>query len=304
MDGAVELILVDDESQIRKLETLLAQLASRCDVLLGPYSTRLMRAAGRIAAQEDRLLWNHGGSGDDVEVGYPGHVISVLAPASRYAEPFLEHLVHYPRAALYIVHGVGSFGRQVAGGAERLAARLGIQARRIGPGETFSPDAWLDYWDLLATGSFEEDIQTVKRAQTLRPAPRNVCAVAAGVREFGDHVNDATGTFGIAQWFPGRNHRPALGPAEADFLAAYPRTADSPLPDYPAIQATAASILGAHCARQTGTIARKALWASAVALDTDTLFGDFKIDAITGSQEKHKTVLVEWTSDGPAVRRR
>jgi hypothetical protein len=72
--------------------------------------------------------------------------------------------------------------------------------------------------------------------------------VAAGVREFGDHVNDATGTFGIAQWFPGRNHRPALGPAEADFLAAYPRTADSPLPDYPAIQATAASILGAHCA--------------------------------------------------------
>jgi hypothetical protein len=59
-----------------------------------------------------------------------------------------------------------------------------------------------------------------------------------------------------------------------------------------------------HIVRQTGTIARKALWASAVALDTDTLFGDFKIDAITGSQEKHKTVLVEWTSDGPAVRRR
>jgi hypothetical protein len=302
MDGAVELILVDDESHVRKLETLLAQLAWRCDVLLGPYSTQLARAAGRIAVQEDRLLWNHGGSGDDVQVGYPGHVVSVLTPASRYAEPFLEHLVHYPRAALHIVHGVGSFGRQVAGGAERFAARLGIQARRIGFDEKFLPDAGPDGWDLLVTGSFEEDIQIIKCAQTHRPAPRNVCSVAAGVREFGDHVNDATGTFGIAQWFPGRNHRPALGPAEADFLAAYSRAADAALPDYPAIQATAAGILAAHCARQTGTIARKALWASAVALDTDTLFGGFKIDSIIGSQEKHKTVLVDWTSDGPVVR--
>lgn len=68
------------------------EVAPRCDVRLGPYSTQLMRTAGRLAADAGWLIWNHGGSGDDVEAAYPGHIVSVLTPASQYANPFLRHL--------------------------------------------------------------------------------------------------------------------------------------------------------------------------------------------------------------------
>ena len=61
LDGAAELIVEDDRSDRRTLEAVLPGVAVRCDILLGPYSTILMRAAGRIAADSGRLIWNHGG---------------------------------------------------------------------------------------------------------------------------------------------------------------------------------------------------------------------------------------------------
>src|SRR5579864_2722570 len=109
LDGAAEILVEDDCSDRRTLETALPGVAARCDLLLGPYSTQLMRAAGRMAAEAGWLVWNHGGSGDDVEGAHPGHVVSVLTPASRYAEPFLLRLGSEPEKQrdLCIVHGPG-----------------------------------------------------------------------------------------------------------------------------------------------------------------------------------------------------
>jgi hypothetical protein len=95
LDGTADLVLEDDHSDRKTLEAVLPGVAARCDILLGPYSTQLMRSAGHLAAESGWLIWNHGGSGDDVERAEPGHVISVLTPTS-------------------------SFGRQVADGAEAM----------------------------------------------------------------------------------------------------------------------------------------------------------------------------------------
>ena len=67
LDGNAELVIEDDRSDKHALEAVLPDVAARCDVLLGPYSTVLARAAGRIAADSGWLVWNHGGSGDDVQ---------------------------------------------------------------------------------------------------------------------------------------------------------------------------------------------------------------------------------------------
>src|SRR5258707_4215993 len=96
LDGAAELLAEDDRSDRRALEAALPEVAGRCDLLLGPYSTVLMRAAGRVAAGADWLAWNHGGSGDDVEGAHPGHVVSVLTrsgpPGSVGGRRGLGHL--------------------------------------------------------------------------------------------------------------------------------------------------------------------------------------------------------------------
>ena len=299
MDGNVELVIVDDESSPETLKTILPNVASHCDVLLGPYSTQLVKAAARLAADRGWLLWNHGGSGDDAETRYPGNVVSVLTPTSRYSEPFLRyHVSDHRQGKLFVSHGVGSFGRQVSTGAERIATQLGISTARIGPGDDLPPIASSEEWHLFTSGSFEEDIATVRRVQTLPNPPRTICAVAAGVREFGEAIEDPKDVFGVGQWFPGRETTPQLGPTEADFLAAYSNLAGA-MPDYPAVQAVAGAVLATHCARQAGGTTRDLLWPAATALDTDTLFGGFQVNPVTGAQLKHETVVVRWTSEGP-----
>ena len=296
LDGNADILVEDDHSDRRSLEAVLPDLAARCDVLLGPYSTQLTRAAGRIAAESGWLLWNQGGSGDDVEGAHPGHVVSVLTSTSRYAEPFLLRLASEPDGPrdLCVIHGPGSFGRQVADGAEAIARQLGIRTTRAAPGDQIPPPGMSAEWDLFSAGVFEQDAEIVGRALRLPVPPRQVCAVAAGVRKFTHAVDHPDGVFGIAQWFAGRGHEVTLGPSEADFLGAYTDCAGT-RPDYPAVQAAAGAIIATHCARLADSTSRDDLWAAAAELETSTLFGDFKIDARSGAQINHRTVLVRWT---------
>jgi ABC-type branched-subunit amino acid transport system substrate-binding protein len=292
MGAPVELVIEDDRSDRGTIEATLPRLAKRCDLLLGPYSTALMRTAGKLAADQGWLVWNHGGSGDDVESAYPGHVISVLTPASRYAEPFLR-LIAGDAAELVIAHGAGSFGKQVADGAAALAHKLGILVVRDDvsrPGE----------WNLLTAGVFEDDAQLVASAMQLANPPRLICAIAAGVREFRNVVRDPGGVYGIAQWFPGQGQVIELGPAEASFISAYRARAGS-LPDYPAAQAMAAAVIATHCTRLAGTARREDLWLAAADLQTSTLFGEFAINPGSGAQERHQTMIVRWAAGGPAA---
>jgi hypothetical protein len=287
-----EVVVEDDRSDPEVLEGALRRLSPRCDLLLGPYSTRLMRRAGRVAAELDRLIWNHGGSGDDVETAHPGHVVSVLTPASGYAEPFVRRAA---RGRLWIAEGKGSFGRQVAAGAESCAHALGIPVTRVSPGGRLPSGG---SWSLLCAGSFEEDVEVVERARAGRPLA--VCAVAAGVREFGEAVEDPRGVYGVGQWFPGSGAAVAVGMSEDDFVGACRDRTGAP-PGYPAAQAAAAAVIATHCAARAGGAGREELWAVAGGLETTTLFGAFSIDPRTGAQVGHKASLTRWEAGGPVA---
>lgn len=319
LDGAADLHVVDDRSDPGALEDAMTEVSADADVLLGPYSTHLMRIAGRIAMATGRLLWNHGGSGDDVQRAHPGHVLSVPTPASRYAEPFLRLLAEGPApSGLWVAEGRGRFGRQVAAGAGAMARRLGIASFHVGPAaepgrakapgraprgsapapagaalEAAEPPAG---WALLCAGSFEEDVETVRRARALPRPPRTICAVAAGVLEFGRAVGDPAGVFGVGQWAPHRGRRAEVGLIEEDFLAAYASRTGGP-PDYPAVQAAAAAALAVHCVERAGGTSRDVLWEVATSLDTETMFGRFKVAHRTGEQVGHLPVLTRWAGD-------
>lgn len=296
VDGSIDLVVEDDKSDRRCLAAQLPDVGRRSDLLLGPYSTQLVRTAGQVVADEGWLLWNHGGSGDDVEAAHPGHLVSVLTPTSRYAEPFLDHVIRRPeRVQLWIIEGRGSFGRQVASGAMAQAKRLGIELVRVGPDDGLPDVEPGATWDVFSAGTFEDDVDTVRRVHDHPHPPRLVCAVAAGVRDFADEATDPEGILGIAQWFPGSARVPQVGPTEADFLAAYTKATGGSTPDYPAAQAVAAALLATHCARLVGSTEQGDVWSAATQLDTSTLFGEFKIDPTTGTQMRHSTVLTRWT---------
>jgi hypothetical protein len=310
--GRTDLMVEDDGGDTVRVAAAIRRLHAGCDLVLGPYSTGLARAAAAEASALDTVIWNHGGAGDHVQDGHPGHVVSVLTPARRYAEPWVHRLARRAeRAPLWIVHGGGRWSRQVARGAAALAEALGIQvAGRDGalPPSRAVPEAW----DLLACGSFEEDVAAVTGARRLARPPRELCAVAAGVREFRSQVDRPDGVQGIAQWFPGavpEAVHPPIGPTEPEFLRAWSRWTSSP-PDYPAAQAAAAAALAVHCATVAGATGRTSLWSAATSLETRTVFGGFRIHPVTGAQMRHETVLVRWTgtemapvADSAAVRR-
>jgi branched-chain amino acid transport system substrate-binding protein len=291
----IELCVEDDGSDPDRVAGALARVAGQCELLLGPYSTQLMRAAGRALEEVDRLLWNHGGSGDDVQTQRAGRLVSVLAPTSRYAEPFVRACAsEATRGRLWVVRGRGRFARQVAAGAVRQAERVGLQvlekrAYENGASLEEAPETW----DLFSVGTFEDDVAIVNDARSAPRPPRAVCSVAAGVRDFASMVDDPEGIHGIAQWFPGREARPELGPTEHDFATAYHRIADA-WPDYPAVQAAATGALALHCAQVAGTTEADALWAAATGLETTTLYGAFRIDSQTGVQLGHAPVLLRW----------
>ena len=298
LDGQAEVIVEDDGSDPARLVDCLARVARRCDLLLGPYSTRLMRAAASVIPELDRLLWNHGGAGDDVQGACPGRIVSVLSPTSRYAIPFVRDAADRPvRAPLVIVQGRGSFGRQVAAGAEVAGKRLGLVTMRLSPEAFFSSDDRPAVWDLLSVGAFEDDTAVAERALTLSEPPRLLCSVAAGVREFARFVSESNGIYGIAQWFPGSGGVPELGPTEEAFVARYSGLRGA-VPDYPAVQVAAAAVIATHCARLIGDLEVDALWRAAASLSTSTLFGPFRIDPSTGSQVAHETTLVRWSAGG------
>jgi len=300
LDGNVELVIEDDRGEPTELMSRLPEVATRCDLLLGPYSTHLMRAANRVISDLDHLLWNHGGSGDDVEAAVPGYVVSVLTPTSRYAEPFLRMLADRPtRAPVWLVSGRGGFARQVLDGAEMIATALGLRTERVGS-PVRPPNPTDTEWSLFCAASFADDVDTVRRALALPNPPRIIGAVAAGVHEFGRAVRTPNGIYGIAQWSPGRVETTELGPDEADFLGAYGAHpgSDRPSPDYPAVQAVAAAVIATHCARATGSVKREVLWDAAVRLRTSTLYGAFGIDPVSGAQRAHRTVLTRWNEAG------
>lgn len=301
LDGQADLVIEDDQSDPRVLERTLPRLAEASDVLLSPYSTQLVRAAAAMASAQGWLLWNHGGSGDDVESSGAGHMVSLLTPASRYAERFIRRVLSGKSIELWIVCGKGSFGRQVAEAAEHAAHHAGIHTRHLEHGGAWPSRAPSESWALFSAGTFEQDVETVRRARDRADPPATICAVAACVQEFATEVEDPQGIYGVGQWFPGAAaNSPEIGPSEATFLAAYTRHAKTRI-NYPGMQAVAGAAVAVHCVRRAGSTAPEPLWAQAAALDTETLFGGFKIDPATGAQIKHKAVLVRWSDGGLAL---
>lgn len=287
-----DLVIVDDESEPAVLEARLPEIAANAELLFGPYSTVLMRAAIPVARQVGRLLFNHGGSGGNLD--HPGRVVNVLTPASRYADPFVSHLATTSGGPLFTAAGHGAFGRHVIDGGRSAAQAAGLHV------ESFDPDLPpTGQWDLLSAGVYEDDVAAVRSALALSNPPRFVCSVAAGVASFADDVDDPDGVFGIGQWTPAAAMEVDAGMDGPAFLTAW-RDRFGGVPDYPGVQAYAAGVIAATVARAAGSTDTDALWRAAAELDVRTVFGQFRLDPATGKQVGHESVLTQWC-DGRQV---
>ncbi|MDP8992659.1 MAG: ABC transporter substrate-binding protein, partial [Actinomycetota bacterium] len=215
-DEDVELQVEDDGGSAEVAALNYGRFVDRgVDVLLGPYGSGMVRRLAPLVCDRGRVLWNHGGSADDLA---RPNLVSVTAPSSTYFEEPIEVALSEGVTGAVFVHGRGRFGRAVARGGEEVARGLGMEARVVDTG-TWRQQGWQPptRWAVLFSSTFDDDVELVREASR-RPAPVGlVGCVAAGIDAFGDRLGElAEGVVGPAQWFPDASE-PDVGPSGGDF---------------------------------------------------------------------------------------
>ncbi len=120
----------DDQSRVDRTGEIYHDLCftRRRDLVFGPYSSALARAAAPLAEEAGMLFVNHGGADDALHDRGHRMIVSVLSPASEYLVGFARLLatLKFWRKRLAIAAANTPFAATVATGLERAT-----QARRI-----------------------------------------------------------------------------------------------------------------------------------------------------------------------------
>jgi branched-chain amino acid transport system substrate-binding protein len=280
-DAGVRLTVVDDQGSRQAAIEAYSSWLDTVDLLIGPYSSGLVRAIVPLVRGSGRVLWNHGGSADDL--AQPG-IASVPAPASSYFNGAVEEAARREFSRMVVVQAPGPFARAVAEGARARASERGIDTRAVEAsaleGENLTEAA------VLVAGPFEHDVAVVRGLQGHSHAL--LAAVAAGIPAFGEELGDAAeGVLGPVHWWP-TTKRPKIGPSGTDFAERY-RRRTSREPSYPAALAAAAGCL-ASAAHGSGLEA-----SDLPGWRTSTLLGDFALDE-AWRQVGLRVITIRWQS--------
>ena len=278
----IQLNLVDDAGSADVVTSAYARWIGQIDLLIGPYASGLVRTITPLFRDSGQLLWNHGGSADDLAQPM---VVCLAAPASTYFHDLVDLVAQQQIRQLVIVQGQGPFARAVAASAATRAEHLRLRVRRTNAEHIANVERAGTAW--LVAGHFDHDIKVIQYLRRRQPAPLLVAAVAAGIRAFGRELgDDADGIYGPVQWWPDAT-TPAIGPSGTDFFEAY-QARTGLQPSYVAAQAAAAGFLARAAHQLQLTAADITQWS------TSTLLGGFQLDA-DWRQVGHRVMTVRWS---------
>jgi len=302
----------DDQSDARHCAKIYSTLCGpeRVDLLLGPYSSRLARAAAPIAEAAGMVMLNHGGADDGLFAQGMRMLVGVLSPASDYMVAFARLLIElkFWRKRLAIVTAATPFASDVGAGLEkacheRRARRRGVRVRLKYRGDFARDEAIARLLPALkrnrinalaAAGSFAQDVALMRVVVDSNLNIPVLSCVAAGVHDFAETLGeDAEGIVGPSQWEEHAQITPELGPPPGEF-ARRMRAAGYRDCDYPAAQAYAAGLIGCAAIRACDSLDQRRLRETIGEMRTSTLYGDFAIDRVSGRQIAHKMLLVQW----------
>jgi len=302
----VRLIWYDDGSQTRNARNNALQLLreDQVDVLLGPYSSSLTMAVAEIAEAGRKVLWNHGGSSDEISKRGWKYLVSLPSPASDYLRAFPHWLAKGHRelhhiAVLYAKPG--GFAGQVARGVVESAQRFGqsvalipIQAPVLDPTGIVSTLLETGPEVVVLAASFADELAIMRTRRDWPASVGAVAAVAAGIGAFSRELGPtAEAVLGPSQWEPSVTFPDVLGPSSAWFVQRFQAQFGEP-PDYVAAGSFAAGVILAECIRRVGSTENEKLRDAAGDLDCHTLHGRFSMDSQSGKQIGHRVLLIRW----------
>ncbi|MXZ49027.1 MAG: ABC transporter substrate-binding protein [Candidatus Dadabacteria bacterium] len=302
-----ELVFYDDESipEKTKENTLRLIEKDRVDILLGPYSSSLTLACVETAESAQRVVWNYGGSLDDIPSRARGKTVSAITGASSYFQAVVD-MIHdcYSQAVeLFVLRLAGSrFSQTVCEGALLRAEKLGISAAVYD-----FPSGTEDFSTILARpksrsascvlccGGMEDDINLAKWVRKNSDLDFGVVAtLAAAVNEFDKRLGrEADGFVSTSQWEPTLSLSPDFGPSPKEFSDRFAR-AYGYTPDYTAAQSYNMGLIIEKLIERTGETDEQTLLCEALRSRFTTFYGDFRIDPETLRQMGHGMLVTQW----------
>src|SRR3972149_7128044 len=261
----VKLIYCDDGSSSETCKILVERLIvkDKVDVLIGPYSSGLTLSAAPIADKYKKILWNHGGSSDEIfEKGFT-HIVSAITPASKYLDGIIEMVRKIDQGAkkIAIFQAEDSgFSANVSKGAERYGKEKGFQVSNFkyqSGTKDFSsllkqlkednPDI------ILGAGRADDDLILARQTLEHKVSAKAIGRVVAGIKQFKEQLGkDAECFLGPSQWERGINIKPDFGLTPKEFFKRF-KNAYGKEPDYTAAQGYNIGLIIQWCIEEVGT---------------------------------------------------
>lgn len=302
-----ELVFYDDESIPEKTRENTLRLIERdgVDILLGPYSSSLTIACVETAEKAQRVVWNYGGSLDDIPSRARGKTVSAATGASSYFQAVVDMIYDsYAEAVeLSVLRLAGSrFSQTVCEGALLRAKEWGI------PTVVYDfPSGTEDFSSMLASaksrgvscvlccGGMEDDINLAIWISKNSPDTFGIVAtLAAAVNEFEKRLGrEADGFVSTSQWEPTLSLSPDFGPTPGEFSDRFARACGY-TPDYTAAQSYNMGLIIEKLIEKTGGTDEKVLLGEALRSRFTTFYGDFRIDPETLRQTGHRMLVTQW----------
>ncbi|MCY4378901.1 MAG: amino acid ABC transporter substrate-binding protein [Candidatus Dadabacteria bacterium] len=302
-----ELVFYDDESIPEKTKENILRLIEkdRVDILLGPYSSSLTLACVETAEKAQRVVWNYGGSLDDIPSRARGKTVSAITGASSYFQAVMDmiHDCYAEAVEISVLRLEGSrFSQTVCEGALLRAEKLGISAAVYDfPSGTEDFSAILsrpksqEASCVLCCGGMEDDINLAKWIRRNSDFDFGVVAtLAAAVNEFEKRLGREADSFvSTSQWEPTLSLSPDFGPSPEEFSDRFAR-AYGYMPDYTAAQSYNMGLIIEKLIEKTGGTDEKVLLREALRSEFTTFYGDFRIDPQTLRQTGHRMLVTQW----------
>ena len=303
----VHLIWYDDGSRGRRARENVLRLIrnDNVDILLGPYSSGLTMAAAEIAEEHKKILWNYGGTSDEIFSHGRRCLVGIASPASDYLRELPRRLAEEfsePSRICVLYSGSGSFGWQVARGILRSAFNVARHTVHLVPLNA----PWQNHDTILGilsgigaeivvlAGSFQDEVSLMRTRSRWTSTVRVVAAVAAGLRDFSAELAQiADGVLGPSQWEPGIEFPDIIGPS-SDWFVDYFQRRFGQTPDYIAAGSFATGVVLTECIRRASSLDDEKLRNTASDMDCNTFYGRFRIDPRTGIQTGHQALLIRW----------
>ena len=309
----VRLIWYDDESRAsRTRENVLRLLRDDgVDILFGPYSSNLAMAAAEIAEEHKHVLWNYGGTSDEIFNQGWQYIVGISSPASDYFRrlPHWLNQEHPELRRICVLYSArGTFGRQVNRGVIETARETGRSVHSVPLNDPIensdavpstlgeiNPEA------VVLASNLEDELAIMRTRLRWPITVRVTAAVAAGISSFGSQLGQASnGLIGPSQWEVGVRFPTFAGPSSGWFENSFQKEFDT-APNYVAAASFATGLLVVECIFRADSLNNDRLRCVASQLDCTTFYGRFRIDPRSGKQLGHRVLLIRWQNGTKAV---